>query len=214
MTRGFDESFWDERYAGKDSVWSGSPNPHLVTETAELGALSTAERKTALDVGCGEGADSVWLARQGWHVTGVDISRVALQRARDHAAELSLSGSITWEHRDLLQWIPPACSFSLVSLQFMHLPSNDRERVYALLAATVATGGALLIVGHSESDVLAGARRPKGSELFFTAVEASAALEPDHWRVEVAQSRPRLDKGRNGETITVHDEVVRAVRLA
>lgn len=214
MTRIFDEGFWDERYAGKGSVWSGNPNPQLVSEISGPGTLSTTEPKTALDVGCGEGADSVWLAGQGWHVTGVDISRVALQRARDHEAEPSLSGSITWEHHDLLQWTPPSSSFDLVSIQFMHLPRNDRELVHARLAAAVRTGGTLLIVGHAESDVLAGARRPKDSELFFTAVETSAALEPDHWRVELAESRPRLDKGHDGETITVHDEVMRAVRLA
>lgn len=214
MTRAFDEEFWDERYGGKGSVWSGNPNPQLVAETARLNITSTAARKSALDVGCGEGADSVWLAEQGWQVTGVDISSVALRRARDHAATLPLAGSIAWEHHDLLLWTPQASSFDLVNAQFMHLPRNDRERVYHHLAAAVALDGTLLIVGHSASDALAGAHRPDNPELFFTASEAAAKLEPARWRVEVAESRPRLDKGHDGASITVHDEVMRAVRLA
>lgn len=214
MTRAFDEEFWDERYGGKGSVWSGNPNPQLVAEIAGLDTTSTAARKTALDVGCGEGADSMWLAEQGWQVTGVDISRVALRRARDHATALPLAGSIEWEHHDLLQWTPPAASFDLVNAQFMHLPRNDRERVYDRLASAVATGGSLLIVGHSASDVLAGAHRPDNPELFFTADEVAAGLDPARWSVEVAESRPRLDDGHDGATITVHDEVMRAVRLA
>ena len=214
MTRTFDEEFWDERYGGKSPVWSGKPNPHLVAEIAQLETTSTTVLKTALDVGCGEGADSVWLAGRGWQVTGIDISQVALQRAQNHSAQLLLQGAIIWEHHDLLQWTPPTSFFGLVSIQFMHLPRTHRERVYARLAAAVAIGGTLLIVGHSVSDALAGARRPDNPELFFTANESAAALEPTRWRVEIAESRPRLEKGYDGGTITVHDEVMRAVRLA
>ena len=71
---------WDAMYAERDAVWSGEPNPHLVAEVAAL------TPGTALDVGCGEGADAVWLARQGWAVTAVDVSQVALERARGSGA--------------------------------------------------------------------------------------------------------------------------------
>ena len=68
----FSEGFWDERYGADDRVWSGHPNPQLVDRVAAL----TPGR--ALDVGCGEGADAVWLARQGWQVTALDVSAVGL----------------------------------------------------------------------------------------------------------------------------------------
>lgn len=217
MATVFDEKFWDERYSGSDAVWSGSPNPQLVAEGARL------VPGRALDVGCGEGADALWLAEHGWHVVAVDLSSVALQKAARHAAAKAatgpgLVGSIEWEHHDLLKWTPPASSFELVTAQFMHLPTADREPLFARLAEAVAPGGSLLVVGHSESDILAGARRPHAPELFFTAADVAGSLtanslDANQWRVEVSESRPRTAMDPNGNTITIHDEVMRAVRL-
>ena len=64
----FTQRYWDDRYAGHRHVWSGRPNPHLITETGELAP------GRAIDVGCGEGADAIWLAERGWEVTGADVS--------------------------------------------------------------------------------------------------------------------------------------------
>lgn len=218
----FDEKFWDERYGGNGAVWSGNPNPQLIAEAADL------VTGRALDVGCGEGADALWLAERGWHVVAVDLSSVALQKAARHAAAKAatgpaLVGSIEWEHHDLLAWSPPAGSFDLVTAQFMHLPTADREPLFARLAEAVAPGGSLLIVGHSESDILAGARRPHDPELFFTAADVAGSLAVDslavnpldanQWRVEVSEARPRIGTDMNGSQITIHDEVMRAVRL-
>mgnify|MGYP003784112469 CR=1 FL=1 len=52
-------------------MWSGRPNGRLVAEVADL------PPGRALDVGSGEGADAIWLARRGWTVTAVEISDVA-----------------------------------------------------------------------------------------------------------------------------------------
>ncbi len=68
----FTQEFWDARYRSADRIWSGNPNPHLVAHVAEL------VPRTALDVGCGEGADTIWLASLGWQVTAIDVSTVAL----------------------------------------------------------------------------------------------------------------------------------------
>jgi 2-polyprenyl-3-methyl-5-hydroxy-6-metoxy-1,4-benzoquinol methylase len=71
---------WDERYEEHDHrMWSGNVNGTLVIEIAGLPV------GRALDVGCGEGGDAIWLASQGWQVTAVDISEVALDRARSAA---------------------------------------------------------------------------------------------------------------------------------
>ncbi|WP_218711499.1 bifunctional 2-polyprenyl-6-hydroxyphenol methylase/3-demethylubiquinol 3-O-methyltransferase UbiG [Arthrobacter sp. BF1] len=215
MTNLFDENFWDERYSGSTTVWSGQANPQLLTEMSGPDAAPDSRvARTALDVGCGEGADAVWLARHGWDVTAVDISRVALKRANGHAAGLELAGSISWEHHNLLTWRPPAFCFDLVSAQFMHLPKDDREPLYSRLAAAVAPGGTLLIVGHSASDIQAGARRPAVPDLYFTASEIADSLDSKHWQVLVAESRPRMAQNPEGKPITIHDEVLRATRLA
>ncbi|MHA7305463.1 class I SAM-dependent methyltransferase [Arthrobacter sp. TMN-49] len=212
MTTIFDETYWNERYGNSGKIWSGNPNPQLVAEAAALNSGSPQQPRKALDVGCGEGADSMWLAHQGWHVTGVDISTVALQRAAAHAAELELAGAVTWEQHDLLAWAPPAASFDLVSAQFMHLPRPDRETLFARLDEAVAHGGTLIIVGHAPSDIEAGAHRALGKDMFFTAREIADSLDPTQWDVVVAESRPRSAAGHDGESITIHDEVLRATR--
>jgi SAM-dependent methyltransferase len=129
----FDESFWDERYRQHGSVWSPNPNPHLLAEAAGLRPGSV------LDVGSGEGADSLWLARQGWRVTAVDISSVALARAAERAAQdAEAAARITWVHHDLTSSPPPSGTFDLVSAQFMHLPLAERTELYHRLAASVS----------------------------------------------------------------------------
>ncbi|HVA24135.1 MAG TPA: class I SAM-dependent methyltransferase, partial [Chloroflexota bacterium] len=109
---------WDERYRSQGQLWSGRPNPHLVSEAADL------TPGTALDAGSGEGADAIWLAEHGWQVTAVDFSTVALERGAARARELGdeVARRITWQHADLTDWGPPVASYDLVSAQFMQLP--------------------------------------------------------------------------------------------
>ena len=135
---------WDERYSAAERVWSGEPNGTLVAEVAGL----TPGR--ALDVGCGEGADAVWLAGRGWTITALDVSRVALDRAALHARDAG--AEVTWVHAGLVEAGPDAGSFDLVSAQYpalLRTPTHDAER--ALLDA-VAPGGVLVVVHHADVD--------------------------------------------------------------
>ncbi|MFI6090904.1 class I SAM-dependent methyltransferase [Streptomyces sp. NPDC051218] len=136
------EEFWDERYNQSGRLWSGEPNAALVRETEGLTPGS------ALDLGCGEGGDAIWLARQGWRVTATDISRVALARAAEHADQAGVTDRVDWQHHDLGASFP-AGSYDLVSAQFLHsLHEMPREQILRAAAAAVAEGGTLLIVGH------------------------------------------------------------------
>jgi 2-polyprenyl-3-methyl-5-hydroxy-6-metoxy-1,4-benzoquinol methylase len=128
------EAFWDQRYQSSSNLWSGHVNTHLVTEVSDLSP------GVALDVGCGEGADAIWLAEQGWQVTAVDVSSVALERGAVHALEVGadVAKHITWLRADLTEWIPAAASYDLVSVQFLHLPKEQREVLHRRLAASVA----------------------------------------------------------------------------
>ncbi|MGV8967401.1 MAG: class I SAM-dependent methyltransferase [Cellulomonas sp.] len=207
-----DAEFWDGMYRSRSSAWSGQPNPQVVTEVADLAP------GTALDVGCGEGADAVWLAERGWRVTGVDISTTALGRAQEHAdlAGAEVAERITWVQADLVGGsAPDAGAYDLVTAQFIHLPSALRAAFHSRLAAAVAPGGTLLVVGHHPSDEHAGVGRWSLSDLGFTAAQVAEVLDPATWQVVADESRPRsvvADDG--GENRTVHDVVLVARRLA
>lgn len=194
---------WDERYSVTEQVWSGRPNGALV---AEVGGLPAG---TALDVGCGEGADAVWLAQQGWQVTALDVSGVALARAADHAG--ARGAQIAWLHTGLVEATLPRGGFDLVSAQYPALPSTpgaDGER--ALLAA-VAPGGTLLVVHHADVDgELAKAHGIDPAD--YVSHEDVAALLDDDWEVEVDERRAREVVAGAGAHHT-HDLVLRARRL-
>ena len=203
----FDEASWNKRYQSSARVWSGNPNPQLVAEVADLAP------GRALDVGCGEGADAIWLARQGWEVVAADISGVALERAAQHARDLDpvAFARIEWRHTDLLVDPPEADSFDLVSAQFMQLPPRPRARLFSALVQSVKTGGTLLVVGHHPTDLTAGVPRPQMPELFYSADQIATLLD-DGWTVVVEEARPRTAATAQGDEVTIHDAVLRATR--
>ncbi len=203
-----DEAFWDELYCSSSALWSGRPNPNLVTETASL----TPGR--ALDVGCGEGADAIWLAGRGWQVTAADISAVALARGAERAGEAGadIARRITWLHTDLTRWVPGPAPYDLVSVQFLQLPAGPRDSLLRRLAACVVPGGSLLVVGHHPADLQTNARHRPAPELFFTADDAAACLDPRGWAIVVSAARGRAATDPEGRTVTVHDTVLRAER--
>ncbi|GIG12234.1 hypothetical protein Cme02nite_05660 [Catellatospora methionotrophica] len=202
----FTAEFWDERYGSKERIWSGNPNPHLV---ATVAGFTPGE---ALDVGCGEGADAIWLAAQGWRVTGVDVSGVALGRAAAVAAERGeLAERITWQQVDVLSWDPAPARYDLVSAQFMHLPRPALEALHRRLAAVVRPGGTLLIVGHHPSDLETTIGRPRLPELMFTAEQVAATLDERDWQIS-ATTPGRDITDPDGNPVTIHDAVLTATR--
>lgn len=202
----FDREFWEERYGSQPSIWSGRPNPQLVAEATDLSP------GRALDAGCGEGSDVLWLAAAGWRVTGVDFSATALARGAEQAKSLGLDERISWVQADLTQWAPEG-RFDLVSAQFMHHPEAERTALFERLAAAVAPGGTLLIVGHHPSDLETGAPRPKVPGMFYPAEEIAEILD-DGWDRVVTDARPRTATLPDGSEVTIHDAVLVARRRA
>jgi SAM-dependent methyltransferase len=190
---------WDERHTAHDPIESRDPDPTLIAEVASL------TPGKALDLGSGDGRNAVWLARQGWAVTGVDFSVVALDRARALAATAAVA--VDWVQADLLSWTPPADAFDLVAVFFIHLPSDERRSVYAKAAAAVAIGGTLLIVGHDRSNAADGVGGPRDPDVLFTPDEVAAGL-PDGFAIE----RAAVVRRESPEEPAPIDAVVRAVR--
>ncbi|MEU3549754.1 class I SAM-dependent methyltransferase [Streptomyces longwoodensis] len=195
---------WDNRYAERQQLWSGRPNGALVAEAAGLAP------GRVLDVGCGEGADALWLARGGWDVTALDVSGVALDRAAGHARDAGLS--VRWVHAGLAEAALPPASFDLVCAQYpalLRTPDAVAER--ALLAA-VAPGGVLLFVHHAGMDTRQ-AHDGDFDPADYVWPSTVAALLDDDWSVEVDERRPRdLPPGGAGAHHT-DDLVLRVRRL-
>ncbi len=202
------QEFWDDRYRSTPAVWSGEPNPHLVEQAVDL------EPGDALDVGSGEGADAIWLAGQGWHVTGIDVSPVALQRAAERAASRGpeVAQRISWRQADVLSWEPGVDQFDLVSAQFMHVPGPARESLHRRLAGAVRPGGTLLVVGHHPSDLDTTMRRPNLPDLLFTAEQVATTLDPGEWQIHVVSSPQREAVDSDGRPVTIRDAVLTATR--
>jgi len=182
---GLDQRFWDDLYGSAEKVWSGRANQALVTEVTGM----TPGR--ALDVGCGEGGDAQWLVRQGWQVTAVDISRVALDRAAALAGDLG----ITWQRLDLLTEAP-AETYDLVSAQYFVFARGEKILEHVLSA--VAPGGTLLVTSHAGDG---------HNDQFYRTDEIADRLG-DEWEVLVHEERSR-DVATYGH---IKDVVLRARR--
>ncbi|GAB3476270.1 class I SAM-dependent methyltransferase [Amycolatopsis cihanbeyliensis] len=197
-----DAQFWDERYGSRDQLFSGEPNGVLVTEVSEL------PPGQALDVGCGEGADALWLARRGWQVTAVDISRIALERAAE--AGTDVTGRVAWTRGDLTGIRPPAGAFDLVSVQYFPLPRHHHAALHGLLAA-VAPGGTLLVAGHDLADLGSHSEQGFDPSYYYHPGDIAELLD-DAWAVLVNETRSRTAPAPPGAGHT-HDTVLRARRL-
>ena len=213
------KDFWETRYAESDAVWSGRVNAVLADVAGSLAP------GRALDVGCGEGGDSIWLAKQGWSVTGVEISELALSRAAAAANAEGCADRIRWVSADLATWVPDG-RYDLVSACFFQSPIElPRADVLRRLAEAIAPGGRLLIVSHHTAPPWS--RIAHGNTVGHehaphlpSAAEEVADLGltgPDaqeSWITEIAEERPRDVTGPDDQHATIHDAVVLLRRRA
>jgi SAM-dependent methyltransferase len=196
-------AYWEERYSGERPVWSGAPNATLVDVLRGL----TPGR--ALDLGCGEGGDAVWLAAQGWNVTGIDISPTAVARAAAAAEAAGLGEDrIRFRAADLSD-LALDDRFELVTAGFFHstvaLPRTD---ILRRAAARVASGGHLFLLTHAAMPPWA---PPEVHEHHFLRPDEEVAeldLDAAEWssvRVDTVARAITLPDGRTAE---IEDGVV------
>jgi SAM-dependent methyltransferase len=163
-----DAHSWDQRYASSDMVWSAEPNQFFAAEAATL------PPGRALDLGTGEGRNAMWLAAQGWDVTAVDFSAVAIEKARTIAEKRG--AHVTWIVDDLATYMPEASGFDLVALVYIHLPRAERRLVVERAAAAVAPNGTLLVIGHDSSNLTNGFGGPHDPDVLFTSEDIVADI--------------------------------------
>jgi thioredoxin reductase/SAM-dependent methyltransferase len=181
--------FWEDFYDGDSGPWSGRPNHALVVELTDRPVPGGPG--TALDLGCGAGADAIWLAQQGWSVTGVDISSAALVHAASAAAVAGVADRIEWLQRDLDGGPPddglPDGAWDLVAAAYLHSPVElRREELLRHAAAAVRPGGILLVIGH-QGHPSWHADLPE-HVAFPSAQDVLASLDTEGWTVERAEA--------------------------
>ena len=195
---------WEGFYRDRQRIWTGRPNPLLV----ELAGPLVPGR--ALDLGCGEGGDSVWLAAQGWTTTAVDVAPTALARTREAAAAAGVE--VTTEQHDLQASLPEG-PFDLVSAFFLQSPVEcDRPAVLRRAAELLAAGGVLLVVDHGSAPPWSW----HGDHVFPTApeVHASLALPAEQYETLRVDAPTREAVGPQGQVAQLSDLVVVVRRRA
>lgn len=199
----YDQAFWEGLWAKTlqahpDKVAQRPPNAHL------LAAVDGLAPGRALDAGCGHGAETLWLAAHGWHVTAVDFSATALAQGRAMADALGVGERIDWVEGDLATWDVAIASYDLVVCLYVHIAGSVDEMV-SRMASGVAPGGTLFMVGHQPIDPATGAETRAAGQV-QVAVRDAAVLDAGAWEV-VAEERARAHGGGV-------DAVIRARRLA
>jgi SAM-dependent methyltransferase len=191
---------WNRRFEERGLVHGGEPDPTVVSEVERL------EPGRALDLGCGQGRNGAWLVRNGWVVTGVDFSDVALEAAREAAPDAQ------WSEADLREYEPAEAAYDLVLYAFVQLPADERRTVLRRAAAALAPGGTLLVVGHDLLNLTEGWAGPRDPGVLFTPDDV--ADEVPELAVERAERVRRPVTDEDGRPHVQVDAVVRGRKLS
>lgn len=206
MTHSFDKAYWQQHWQQSHgdrpgSIASNPPNPYLARETVGL------TPGTALDAGCGAGAEAIWLASHGWQVTATDISADALTHAADRATTSRLGKPVRWVEADLTTW-EPGMRFDLVTTHYAH-PAMPQLAFYQRICDWVTPGGTLLIVGHLHTSQSTN-DHGHPAEATVALADITAGLDAADWDIVTAEEHQRPVPGPTGQPVTLHDVVVRA----
>lgn len=202
--------FWDGVYADRPAGTDRRPRPNVrLTET-----VTGLPPGDVLDLGCGEGGDALWLADEGWHVTAVDVSGVAVQRLTDLARSRGLADRITARRHDLRESFPTG-AYDLVCAHYLHTPLDlDRADVLRVAAHALRRGGRMLVVDHGSAAPWSWNQDPDAPYPTPRQVAADIGLDPATWTVERADAPRRIATGPNGESAEVTDHVLIIRRTA
>ena len=206
--------FWEDRYRGAAPIWSGAANRTLVDVLDGLDGLGGLEPGRALDLGCGEGGDALWLAARGWTVTGVDLSPTAVARASAAADAAGIPAErVRFVAADLETWSSDG-RYDLVTASFLQSPiAFPREEILRRASRMVAPGGRILVIAHAGAPHWVPADSSAHPDFPTPAGDLAALhLDPTGWEVVAAETRSRTATAPDGSTGPIDDSVVFARR--
>lgn len=138
-------------YAIGFTPWDGHPLSTMVRELVE--GTDKLPPGLALDVGCGTGDTSIYLARHGWQVTGADFTPKALEKARTKAR--AAGAAVDFVHADVTHLSQAGISgpFELIVDNgcFHGMSHGDRDRYVQEISAAAAPGARLLMIAFEPS---------------------------------------------------------------
>nr|WP_204343164.1 class I SAM-dependent methyltransferase [Micromonospora terminaliae] len=183
-------------------VWTAEPNRFVVESVSGL------TPGAALDLAAGEGRNAVWLAEQGWRVTAVDFSPVAVGRGRELAAGRGVE--VEWRVADVTAYRPVPGSYDLVLISYLHLPADDFAVVLAAAKQALRPGGSLVVVGHDLANLSGGTGGPQDPAVLLTPEAVVDGLAGLHIRRAETARRPVATT--DGGAVDALDTVVVASR--
>ena len=182
--RVMDREEWNDRYRTKDLVWTANANQFVVAEVAGLPAGH------ALDLAAGEGRNAVWLAEQGWQVTAVDYSDVAITKARELAAERNVA--LETVVADATEPLPGQPTFDLVVVAYLQLPEPDRSRARSAMPRPRSRRAARSWSSRTTT--------PTSSTATADRQTPPCSPAPSRWLPSSTASRSRRPNGSNGRS--------------
>ena len=171
---------WDERYSEAGQLWGLEPNRFLVEVAEDL------PRGSVLDLGCGQGRNSVWLASRGFEVTGLDLSPVAVEQGARFAKDVGVD--VEFAAADITTWRPEGRTWDVVLLSYIHLPEAGRMKVHATAVESLAPGGRVIVIAHHLDNLEHGVGGPPYPELLLT----EDLLREDFADLEIDRCEPVL----------------------
>jgi SAM-dependent methyltransferase len=155
----YDESFWNKRYANGDYLYGTEPNLFLAEHCSLLSG-------PVLSLSEGEGRNAVFLASRGLEVLGVDISMVALDKAKKLAKSRGVE--IRTIVADLATFEPEENHYGSVVSISAHLPSTVRNKLYPLIERSLKPNGIIILEAYSENQLSRDTGGPKDADMLMT----------------------------------------------
>lgn len=189
-----DATAWNERYQTTDRLWSLGPNVFVEDR------LRDRPPGTGLDLASGEGRNAIWLASQGWQMTAVDFSAVAVERGR------ARSDQVDFIQADVFDW-QPGRTFDLVLIAYLQV---EADRLAALLERVkdwLEPGAELFLIGHDRSNIEHGVGGPQEPEILWDVGEVVGWLgDLEIIEAGVVDRRVEIE----GEAARAKDALIRA----